>query len=89
MKFLKKKENEKEVFDVYIHKFIADEDVLDYNLEGEFLKTYKTEKGAITLLKNKVIQFYKIWGNFPLKKCGKENEKRKNLFYFKIRKWAN
>ena len=40
-------EDEKEVFDIYIHKFIADEDVLDFNLEGEFLKTYKTEKGAM------------------------------------------
>ena len=44
-------EDEKEVFDVYIHKFIADEDVLDFNLEGEFLKTYKTEKGAMNFAK--------------------------------------
>lgn len=44
-------EDEKEVFDIYIHKFIADEDVLDFNLEGEFLKTYKTEKGAMNFAK--------------------------------------
>ena len=44
-------ETEKDVYDVYLHKFIADEDVLDYNLEGEYLKTYKTEKGAINFAK--------------------------------------
>ena len=53
-------EDEKEVFDVYIHKFIADEDVLDFNLEGEFLKTYKTEKGAMNFAKKQNIQLYKI-----------------------------
>ena len=44
-------EDEKEVFDIYIHKFIADEDILEYSVEGEFLKTYKTEKGAINFAK--------------------------------------
>ena len=38
-------------FDVYIHKFNVDEDVLEYDVAGEFLKTYKTEKGAINFAK--------------------------------------
>lgn len=38
-------EDGKEVFDVYVHKFFAD-DVLSYNVAGEYVKTYKTEKGA-------------------------------------------
>lgn len=39
-------ETGKDEFDVYIHKFSADE-VLEYNLEGEFIKTYKTKKAAL------------------------------------------
>lgn len=33
-------------FDVYLHKFSADEDGLEYNAAGEYLKTYKSEKAA-------------------------------------------
>jgi hypothetical protein len=39
-------ETGKDVFDVYLHKFIADCDVLEYDLEGEYLKSYKSEKAA-------------------------------------------
>jgi hypothetical protein len=44
-------EDEKPVFDIYIHKFIADEDVLEYDVAGEYLKSYKTEKGAMNFAK--------------------------------------
>jgi hypothetical protein len=44
-------ETEKDVYDVYLHKFIADEDVLECDGEGEYLKTYKTEKGAMNFAK--------------------------------------
>jgi hypothetical protein len=44
-------ETEKDVYDVYLHKFIADEDVLECDGEGKYLKTYKTEKGAINFAK--------------------------------------
>jgi hypothetical protein len=43
-------ETEKDVYDVYIHKFTADE-VLEYSIEGEYLKTFKTEKGAMNFAK--------------------------------------
>ena len=39
-------ETGKDVFDVYLHKFNADCDVLEYHLEGDYLKTYKSEKAA-------------------------------------------
>ena len=39
-------ETGKDVFDVYLHRFNADCDVLEYNLEGDYLKTYKSEKAA-------------------------------------------
>ena len=34
------------VYDIYVHKFIVDEDILELDGEGEYIKTYKTEKGA-------------------------------------------
>jgi hypothetical protein len=43
-------ETEKDVYDVYLHKFIA-EDILECDGEGEYLKTYKTEKGAMNFAK--------------------------------------
>ena len=43
-------EDGKEVFDIYLHKFTADE-ILEANIEGEYLKTFKTEKGAINFAK--------------------------------------
>lgn len=51
-------ETEKDVFDVYIHKFSADE-VLEYNLEGEFIKTYKTEKAALNYAAKQKIKVLK------------------------------
>ena len=39
-------ETEKDVYDVYIHKFIADEE-LELDGEGEYIKTYKTMKAAL------------------------------------------
>jgi hypothetical protein len=44
-------EDEKDVYDVYIHKFSADCDILEYSVEGEYLKTFKTEKGAMNFAK--------------------------------------
>jgi hypothetical protein len=39
-------ETGKWVFDIYIHKFNVDEDILELDGEGEYIKTFKTEKGA-------------------------------------------
>lgn len=46
-------ETGKDVYDVYIHKFHADEE-LELDGEGEYIKTYKTEKAALNFAaKNK------------------------------------
>lgn len=39
-------ETEKEIYDIYKHKFYADEDGIEYDEAGEYLKTFKTLKGA-------------------------------------------
>lgn len=39
-------ENEKAVYDVYLHKITAD-DFLEVDFAGEFLKTYKSENAAL------------------------------------------
>jgi hypothetical protein len=44
-------ETEKDVYDIYIHKFKADCDILEYSVEGEYIKTFKTEKGAMNFAK--------------------------------------
>lgn len=40
-------EEEGNEFDVYIHKFNVDNEVLEFDIAGEFLKTYKSEKAAL------------------------------------------
>lgn len=45
IEIVEEEEDGKEIFDIYLHKFFAD-DVLSYNVAGEYLKSYKTEKGA-------------------------------------------
>jgi hypothetical protein len=46
MEIAEEEEDGKEIFDVYVHKFIADEDVLEIDIEGEYIKSYKSEKAA-------------------------------------------
>lgn len=40
-------ETGKEEFDLYIHKFNVDNEVLEFDIAGEFVKTYKSEKAAL------------------------------------------
>jgi hypothetical protein len=54
--YIELSEEEGNEFDVYIHKFNADEDVLEYDVAGEFLKTYKTEKGSRNFAKKQGYQ---------------------------------
>ena len=54
--YIELSEEEGNEFDVYIHKFNVDEDVLEYDVAGEFLKTYKTEKGARNFAKKQGYQ---------------------------------
>jgi len=40
-------ETGKDEFDIYIHKFIVDEDIVELDGEGEYTKTYKSMKAAL------------------------------------------
>ena len=54
--YIELSEEEGNEFDVYLHKFNVDEDILEYDVAGEFIKTYKTEKGAMNFAKKQGYQ---------------------------------
>lgn len=49
-------ETGKDEFDIYIHKFNVDEDILEHNVEGDYIKTYKSEKAALNYAKKQRIK---------------------------------